>query len=67
MRDDAVWQDGTALRVRYRFLPAGATEPVVRSELAHCLRVMVPEPGEKVRVRYDPRDPKRRARMLPPG
>jgi len=61
-----VWQDGTAFRVRYRYTPAGAAKPVLRSEIAPCLRVLVPEVGEKVRVRYDPRD-FRRSRILRAG
>jgi len=62
----AVWQDGTAHRVRYRYTPEGAAQPVLRTEMAHCLRVLVPEVGEKVKVRYDPRDP-RRSRILRAG
>ena len=61
-----VWQDGTAFRVRYRYTPEGAAQPVLRTEMAHCLRVLVPEVGEKVKVRYDPRDP-RRSRILRAG
>ncbi len=61
-----VWQDGPAFRVRYRYLPAGAAEPVLRNEMASCLRVLVPEVGQKVRVRYDPRDP-RRSRIVGEG
>ena len=59
-----VWPEGTAYRVRYRYTPADAAEPVVRTEIAACLQVLVPERGEKVRVRYDPKDPKNRARLL---
>lgn len=59
-----VWPEGTAYLVRYRYTPGGAAEPVVRTEIAACLRVLVPEPGEKVRVRYDPNDPKNRARIV---
>jgi uncharacterized membrane protein len=59
-----VWQDGTAFRVRYRYTPKGAAEPVVRTEIAACLQVLVPERGDKLRVRYDPNDPKNRARAL---
>jgi Protein of unknown function (DUF3592) len=61
-----VWPDGTTYRVRYRYTPRGAAEPVLRTEIAACLQVLVPEPGEKVRVRYDPNDPKNRARILRP-
>jgi hypothetical protein len=49
--------------VRYRFTPAGADEPIVKSEMASCLRVELPEVGARVKVRYDPKFP-RRARML---
>ena len=59
-----VWPEGTAYRVRYRFTPRGAAEPLVRTEMAACLQVLVPERGEKVAVRYDPNDPKNRARLL---
>jgi len=62
----AVWPEGTAYRVRYRYTPEGAAKPVLRSEIAPCLRVLVPEVGEKVRVRYDPRD-FRRSRFLRAG
>lgn len=58
-----VWQDGTAFRVRYRYTPGGAVEPVLRTEMAPCLRALVPEVGERVRVRYDPRD-LQRSRIL---
>jgi Protein of unknown function (DUF3592) len=59
-----VWPEGTAYRVRYRFTPRGAAEPVVRNEIAACLQVLVPEPGERVEVRYDPGKPKERARIV---
>jgi uncharacterized membrane protein len=59
-----VWPDGTAYRVRYRYTPKGAADPVVRTEIAACLQVLVPERGDKVRVRYDPGNPKQRARLL---
>jgi uncharacterized membrane protein len=59
-----VWPEGTAYRVRYRFTPRGAAEPVLRTEIAACLQVLVPERGDKVSVRYDPNDPKQRARLL---
>ena len=59
-----VWPEGTAYRVRYRYTPKGAAEPVTRTEIAACLQVLVPEPGEKVSVRYDPNDPKGRARIV---
>jgi Protein of unknown function (DUF3592) len=62
----AVWPEGTAFRVRYRYTPEGAAGPVLRTEMAHCLRVLVPEVGDKVRVRYDPRD-FRRSRILRAG
>ena len=55
------WID--AFHVRYRFTPAGAAEPVTKSEMASCLRVELPEVGARVRVRYDPKSPQR-ARML---
>ena len=58
-----LWQEGTAFHVRYRFTPAGAAEPVTKSEMASCLRVELPEVGARVRVRYDPKSPQR-ARML---
>ncbi|MGA8049517.1 MAG: hypothetical protein WCA09_05010 [Burkholderiales bacterium] len=58
-----VWPDGTAFRVRYRYTPHGAGKAMVRTELAPCLRVLVPDPGAKVRVRYHPRD-WNRARLL---
>jgi len=58
-----IWQEGTAFHVRYRFTPAGAAEPDTKSEMASCLRVELPEVGASVRVRYDPKSP-RRARML---
>ncbi|HEY5638288.1 MAG TPA: DUF3592 domain-containing protein [Burkholderiales bacterium] len=61
-----VWQEVAGYRVRYRFTPPGAEKPVVRSEISACLRALVPEPGDTVQVRYDPRDPLRRARMLAP-
>jgi hypothetical protein len=59
-----VWPEGTAYRVRYRYTPKGAAEPVVRTEIAACLQVLVPGRGDRVRVRYDPNDPKNRARVL---
>jgi len=59
-----VWQEVAGYRVRYRFTPQGAEKPVVRSEIGACLRALVPEPGDTVRVRYDPQDPTRRARLL---
>jgi uncharacterized protein (DUF1684 family) len=62
----AVWPEGTAFRVRYRYLPEGAAQPVLRVEMAHCLRVLVPEVGERVKVRYDPRD-HQRSRILRAG
>jgi hypothetical protein len=53
-----VWQENHGLyRVRYRFTPAGASEPIQRDEYAGCLAVTVPEVGDRVRVRYDPADP----------
>jgi hypothetical protein len=58
-----IWQEGTAFHVRYRFTPAGADEPVTKSEMASCLRVELPEVGASVKVRYDPKSPQR-ARML---
>jgi len=62
----AVWPEGSGFRVRYRYTPEGAAEAVLRTEMAHCLRVLVPEVGEKVKVRYDPRD-HRRSRILRVG
>lgn len=59
-----VWQEVAGFRVRYRFTPPGAAQPVVRSETSACLRALVPEPGDRVSVRYDPADPLRRARLL---
>lgn len=59
-----VWPQGNAFGVRYRFVPKGGFWPVVCTDVAPYLQVLVPSPGEKVRIRYDPRDP-RRARMLP--
>jgi Protein of unknown function (DUF3592) len=59
-----VWPEGTAYRVRYRYTPRGAAEPVVRTEIAACLQVLVPARGDRVRARYDPNDPKNRARIL---
>ncbi|MDA0225187.1 MAG: hypothetical protein O2975_03630 [Proteobacteria bacterium] len=61
-----VWQEVAGYRVRYRYTPEGASAAVVRSEISACLRALVPEPGDRVRVRYDPRDPVRRARLLGP-
>jgi hypothetical protein len=59
-----VWPQGNAFGVCYRFVPKGGFWPVVRTDMAPYLQVLVPGPGETVKVRYDPRDP-RRARMLP--
>ena len=59
-----VWPEGTAYRVRYRFTPRGAAQAVTRTEMSACLQVLVPEPGDRVSVRYDPRDPKGRARIV---
>lgn len=55
-----VWQDGTgSYCVRYRYTPQGAPEPITREEFAGCLRARLPEVGEHVSVRYDPRAPQR--------
>ena len=55
-----VWQENHgAYRVRYRFTPRGASEPIQRDEYAGCLAATVPEAGAKVRVRYDPASPER--------
>ena len=62
-----VWPEGTAYRVRYRFTPRGAAEAVTRNEMSTCLQVLVPQRGDKVSVRYDPRDPKNRARIVREG
>jgi hypothetical protein len=62
-----VWPEGTAYRVRYRYTPKGAAEPVTRTEVAACLQVLVPERGEKISVRYDPGNPKSRARIVREG
>jgi len=59
-----VWPQGSAFGVRYRFVPKGGFWPVIRTDMAPYFQVLVPRPGEKVRVRYDPRDPQR-SRMLP--
>jgi len=59
-----VWPEGTAYRVRYRFTPRGAAQAVTRTELSACLQVLVPAPGDRVSVRYDPSDPKGRARIV---
>jgi len=61
-----VWPQGNAFGVRYRFVPKEGFWPVVRTDMAPYLQVLVPGPGEKVKVRYDPRDPQR-SRMLPKG
>ncbi|MCG6875272.1 MAG: DUF3592 domain-containing protein [Betaproteobacteria bacterium] len=53
-----VWQDGMgSYCVRYRFTPHGSAHPVTRDQLAGCLRVGLPEAGERVPVRYDPQAP----------
>ena len=57
-----VWPEGTAYRVRYRFTPRGAAPAVTRTEMSACLQLLVPAPGERVRVRSDPHDPGGRAR-----
>jgi len=55
-----VWQDGTgSYCVRYRYTPKGAAEPITRDEFAGCLRARLPEVGEHISVRYDPRAPRR--------
>jgi len=62
-----IWQDGTgSYVVRYRFTPEDGS-PVTRSEVAACLRAALPEVGERVRVRYDPREPQRARLLLDPG
>jgi hypothetical protein len=62
-----IWQDGTgSYVVRYRYAPEGG-EPVTRSEVAACLRAALPEVGARVRVRYDPREPRRARLLLDPG
>ena len=37
---------------------------MTRTEVAACLQVLVPERGDKVSVRYDPGNPKGRARIV---
>jgi Protein of unknown function (DUF3592) len=55
-----VWQDGMgSYCVRYRYTPRGSAQPVMRSEIAGCLRALLPEVGERVPVRYDPEAPAR--------
>lgn len=58
-----VWPDGDVFRVRYRYVPHGAGRALVLTETGSGFRVLVPDPGRKVRVRYHPRDWKR-ARLL---
>lgn len=55
-----VWQDGMgSFCVRYRFTPQGSARPITRDEIAGCLRAVLPEVGETVPVRYDPKAPER--------
>jgi Protein of unknown function (DUF3592) len=55
-----VWQDGMgSYCVRYRYTPRGSAHPVMRNEIAGCLRALLPEVGERVPVRYDPEAPER--------
>ncbi len=53
-----VWQDGAGpYCVRYRFTPQGTVASITRDEIAGCLRESLPEVGERVPVRYDPKAP----------
>jgi uncharacterized protein (DUF1684 family) len=58
-----VWPERDVFRVRYRYVPHGAGRPLELTETGSGFRVLVPDPGRKVRVRYHPRDWKR-ARLL---
>jgi hypothetical protein len=58
-----VWPEGDRFCVRYRYLPHGAGRALVLTEISSAFRVLVPDSGQKVRVRYHPRDWKR-ARLL---
>ena len=53
-----VWQDGEGpYCVEYRFTPAGG-EPVTARAWGGCLRTGLPEAGERIRVFYNPADPR---------
>lgn len=54
-----VWRDGDGpYCVEYRFRPAGHGEAVTGVAYGGCLRAGLPEPGERIAVRYDPADPR---------